>query len=740
MSKFPYDLTISMIVKNEKNYLRRCLETLQPLRQAISCQLIITDTGSTDGTIEIAKEFADVYLEFDWCQDFAKARNFGIEKAEGRWLFYIDADHEFDESLLAVAQFLNTPNVDRDVDAASVHIRNYNNKEKTKYNDCIRSLLVNFTQGKRFFKGAIHESIGVNQNKVQVLGTLLHHWGYLAQSIDQKNERNLPILRQVFEENPADLKNRVQLAKELSDPEEKRAFFDESIVYMSGLAKKSDDAKMWLMVLRNHYHLFALHVKDYVLAERLIGEWTTYLAGSLFEINFLGFCMEVYLQQKSKRQELLFQTFPKYQALFTKKRHPSDAGFQMFDDFRFATDFHYYQVEFRSIHQAIEAERMSEASLWTTSSKAHQFTLPDQKHKYLFDVTHLCFKLGEYDFLSTVYTYAVQHSPPQELELLLQDVEKQYLALPSEEKKVFLSVLPNQCIHWYLALLKLRYYQNKLTLCPKEVKEQLKNTPKLDTRPILAPLLHSFLLTGEDPISYLDHVSLPHLDALEQRLLATQADWEEGLTARLDALTGQEDIKGLPLVQKQVLGHLALSQALRLHEKGTSSEKVLSLFWTAVCLLVHTVAERGGFATSAPHQSKEQVAVLLWQGQRDLTTFQQAKEQAIPLCPSLSPLIALLAQTPPATKEEMAQKKGQIKETILALEKANRPQEARQLRTAFLTSHPEEWVGWEGGLQAEASPLLSLKEALSHSLSLLDTPSAQAKQQLFKQQYQSLLS
>ena len=43
-------LSIGMIVKNEMDCLQRCLESLTPSREAIPCEVVIADTGSTDGT------------------------------------------------------------------------------------------------------------------------------------------------------------------------------------------------------------------------------------------------------------------------------------------------------------------------------------------------------------------------------------------------------------------------------------------------------------------------------------------------------------------------------------------------------------------------------------------------------------------------------------------------------------------------------------------------------------------
>ena len=53
-------LSIGMIVKNEERCLEKCLKALKPLREAIPCELVIADTGSTDKTREIAAKYADI--------------------------------------------------------------------------------------------------------------------------------------------------------------------------------------------------------------------------------------------------------------------------------------------------------------------------------------------------------------------------------------------------------------------------------------------------------------------------------------------------------------------------------------------------------------------------------------------------------------------------------------------------------------------------------------------------------
>ena len=56
-------------------------------------EIVIADTGSVDGTLEIASQHADALLSFSWCNDFSAARNFVLEHAHGDWVLSIDADY-----------------------------------------------------------------------------------------------------------------------------------------------------------------------------------------------------------------------------------------------------------------------------------------------------------------------------------------------------------------------------------------------------------------------------------------------------------------------------------------------------------------------------------------------------------------------------------------------------------------------------------------------------------------------
>ena len=61
-------INLVIIVKNEERSLRKCLKAAKPLVD----EIILADTGSSDKTLEIAREFGAVIREFPWINDFRR--------------------------------------------------------------------------------------------------------------------------------------------------------------------------------------------------------------------------------------------------------------------------------------------------------------------------------------------------------------------------------------------------------------------------------------------------------------------------------------------------------------------------------------------------------------------------------------------------------------------------------------------------------------------------------------------
>ena len=109
---------LSMIVKNEAETLRHCLQSVS----GVVSQIVIADTGSTDGTADIAREFGATVISVPWENHFANARNAALKLMETDWVLVLDADEELDSEAKAQLPDLLRP---WNVGGYLVPIRNY---------------------------------------------------------------------------------------------------------------------------------------------------------------------------------------------------------------------------------------------------------------------------------------------------------------------------------------------------------------------------------------------------------------------------------------------------------------------------------------------------------------------------------------------------------------------------------------------------------------------------------------
>lgn len=83
-----HPISVAIIAKNEEKRIEKCLASIKPY----GFEIVVVDTGSTDGTKEIAGRYADQILDFAWCDDFSAARNYSLRAAKNNWIFMIDCD------------------------------------------------------------------------------------------------------------------------------------------------------------------------------------------------------------------------------------------------------------------------------------------------------------------------------------------------------------------------------------------------------------------------------------------------------------------------------------------------------------------------------------------------------------------------------------------------------------------------------------------------------------------------
>jgi len=193
-------LSLAMIVKNEARCLARCLRSVE----SIVNEIIVVDTGSTDGTAALAEEFKAKVFHFDWCEDFSIARNFALAQATGHWILVLDADETVTSELAReIQQFIQgQPRIGR----LKVVIDFNRNGQLFKSQAFVSRL---FPAGVSF-AGRIHEQLVSALPRVNLAGELSHD-GYL---VTNKSDRNVKMLRGELEHDPQNAYLLHQLALE----------------------------------------------------------------------------------------------------------------------------------------------------------------------------------------------------------------------------------------------------------------------------------------------------------------------------------------------------------------------------------------------------------------------------------------------------------------------------------------------------------------------------------------------
>lgn len=263
-----------MIVKNGAETIRPCLESVR----GIVDQIVIADTGCTDNTCEIAREFGATIVPFPWENHFANARNAALKQVTTDWVLVLDADEELDEGARKRIPALLRAS---DVGGYVTPIRNYVPNKFTRAWDRVAvpndghhprakdapAFVVH--ENCRFFRrhpqiqfvGRVHEVV---EDSIRALGMKLphapffiHHFGQLStqQAKDDKATFYRDLLRLKTEEQPNDALAWIQLGLQeyecLGNPQEALRCLDRALI----LQPQASDA--WIfkgMVLLNLGH------------------------------------------------------------------------------------------------------------------------------------------------------------------------------------------------------------------------------------------------------------------------------------------------------------------------------------------------------------------------------------------------------------------------------------------------------------------------------------------------------
>ncbi len=194
-----------MIVKNEEANIRQALSW----GKGIVWEQIVVDTGSTDKTVEIAKEMGAKVFHFEWCDDFSAAKNYAIEQASGEWIAFLDADEYFSGE-----DARKLPGILKKIELLSgkgsavhiirmpwLHLDDEGKVFSVGQQDRIFRNMKNFR-----FQGRIHEALRMTDGKpfyyALAENLSIMHMGYRQSVCGDKGLRNIPLLEKEVEENP----------------------------------------------------------------------------------------------------------------------------------------------------------------------------------------------------------------------------------------------------------------------------------------------------------------------------------------------------------------------------------------------------------------------------------------------------------------------------------------------------------------------------------------------------------
>ena len=233
-------ISACVIMKNEISHVEAWLDNVRVFAK----EIIVVDTGSTDGTNEFLVKQPDVKLiNYEWQNDFAQAKNVALQEATGEWLVFTDADECFyrPENIIEYLGKLDRQSANIDVIFCSIDNIDADSNNEIINSDVVPRIIRNHVGIK--YIGAVHEQITKGREPWQDIkyvvadgNMAIRHTGYSTKVITFKHQRNYAILRQVMEKS--------------NKPEMYYGFLSESLL---GLEKYQEALEYAILAMESPY-------------------------------------------------------------------------------------------------------------------------------------------------------------------------------------------------------------------------------------------------------------------------------------------------------------------------------------------------------------------------------------------------------------------------------------------------------------------------------------------------------
>ena len=247
-------ISLCMIVKDEEEWLAQAIESVR----SVVGEIVVVDTGSKDGTVELARSLGAEIFFFEWDGDFSRARNFSLEKAKGDWILVLDADEAIDErDLKQLVEMTTDPSI-----CWEFLQRHYTNDHRLSSYEPVKGEFPKWERdyGGFFesnlcrmfprhpeirYEGKVHELVEhsirrLGQHKIQRTPIRIHHYGH-TQAVKRKKDKG-------------SLYSPLGEAKLEEEPSNWQAFFEMGVEHnRNGQYQKSVDAFMRSIAMNSGY-------------------------------------------------------------------------------------------------------------------------------------------------------------------------------------------------------------------------------------------------------------------------------------------------------------------------------------------------------------------------------------------------------------------------------------------------------------------------------------------------------
>lgn len=157
-----------ILTKDEEKKLQECLELVKWCDE-----VILIDDNSTDRTLEIAKKFGAKVFTHSLNNDFAAQRNFGLEKARGEWVLFVDPDERVSPELKKeITKAIKKNNVN----GFYLKRQDFFGGRALKYGETANVRLLRLgRKGKGEFRRVVHEVWEIKEEVGELKNPLLHY-------------------------------------------------------------------------------------------------------------------------------------------------------------------------------------------------------------------------------------------------------------------------------------------------------------------------------------------------------------------------------------------------------------------------------------------------------------------------------------------------------------------------------------------------------------------------------------